>query len=98
MIASPDTARAEWPCPLSRLWGEDTVNPRCRGDACPLWRWVPLDANDPAFKAAVGAKMKELGGGPGYHKQAVAYVMENRAALGLPERPTDGFCGMGGRP
>jgi hypothetical protein len=30
------------------------------------------------------------------HKEAVAFVMANREALGLPTKPTHGFCGLGG--
>ena len=45
----------------------------------------------------MSARVKELGGSPVYHKQAVAYVMENRESLGLPSKPTHGFCGLGGR-
>lgn len=98
MRATPDEARATWPCPVARLWGEGTVNPNCRADACPVWRWVPLDARAPAFQAAVKDRMKELGGKPGHHGLAVAWVMENREALGLPTKPTHGFCGLGGKP
>ena len=97
MIATLEQARASWQCPVSRLWASEVVQPRCRGDACPLWRWEPLSADDPKFKAAVSARVKELGGSPVYHKQAVAYVMENRESLGLPSKPTHGFCGLGGR-
>ena len=97
MIASVEHAKASWQCPVARLWASDVVHARCKGDACPLWRWEPLNADDPVFKAAVAAKIKELGGSPGYHKQAVAHVMANREALGLPVRPTQGFCGLGGR-
>lgn len=98
MIATAEAARAAWPCPLSRLWGDKEVNPHCRGDACPVWRWAPLPAEAPEFKAAVAARLKEIGGGPLKHKEAVAWVMENRAALGLPETPKEGFCGLGNKP
>lgn len=98
MIAPSETARTSWPCPFARLWGDDKVDRHCRGDACPMWRWVPLNADDPAFKAAISKKMKDLGGSPVHHKAAVAWVMENRETLGLPTMPTHGYCGAGGKP
>lgn len=98
MIAPADTARTEWDCPFSRLWGQEKVDRHCRGDTCPMWRWVPLSADAPEFKAAVAQKLKDLGGGPVNHKPAVAWVMENREALGLPAKPTHGYCGAGGKP
>lgn len=97
MRATPDTARAAWPCPVARIWGDEKVNPHCRGDACPAWRWQPLDASDPAFQKAITERVRELGGKPSQHAIAVKWVMENREALGLPTAPTHGFCGLGGR-
>lgn len=98
MIGTPDKARSEWPCPLSRLWGEEAVNPNCRADGCPVWRWVPLKADTPEFKAAVSDAIREFGGGPVNHKKAVEFVMQNRDKLGLPSAPVVGFCGLGGKP
>lgn len=98
MIAPPDTARAEWPCPVARLWGDEKVNPRCRGEACPVWRWQPLLAKDPGFVEAIRRAMRgEFNNGkPWTHPVAVKWVMENREALGLPTAPTHGRCGLGG--
>lgn len=98
MIAPPDVARAEWPCPVARLWGSQTVNPRCRGDACPVWRWQPLLASDPAFKRAIQQTIagEHHEGKAIPHATAVKWVMANREALGLPTVPTHGRCGLGG--
>ena len=98
MIDTPNTARAEWPCPVARLWGFEKVNPKCRGDACPVWRWEPLSAADPAFKAMVQRAISgEFSDGKRqHHATAVKWVMENREELGLPVRSTHGRCGLGG--
>lgn len=98
MIAAPELARAAWRCPVARLWGQKEVDAQCRGDACPLWRWVPLSANDADLKAAIAARLKDIGGGPLKHKDAVAWVMDHREDLGLPLAPSEGFCGLGGKP
>lgn len=97
-IATTETAVSSWPCPIARLWGQKDVNPHCRAEGCPAWRWMPLSADDADFKAAVVAKMQDMGGGVGTHGKAVKHVMDNREALGLPTKPTHGFCGLGGRP
>lgn len=95
-IATPAEARS-WHCPLARTWADvkgNAVNPCCRAEACPVWRWVPLSANDPSFKAVI----KQRVGQGMSHAKAVSHVMENRADLGLPTSPTHGYCGMGGEP
>ena len=93
--ATPEHAAEHWPCPVGRITTPTRGN--CIAEHCPVWRWVPLPADAPDFKAAVSAKQKEIGKGPGGHKEAVAYVMANRADLGLPTKPEVGFCGLGGR-
>ena len=98
MIATPDHARQNWPCPLSRTFATAPVNPLCRGDQCPMWRWVPLSVEGSGFKEAVAARLKEIGGGPLKHKEAVGWVTNNREKLGLPDMPETGFCGMAGKP
>lgn len=80
-------------CPISRTFAEPVKV--CRGDACPLWRWIPLLATEPAFKAAIS---KAISDGLNKHPAAVRHVMENRADYGLPTEPYRGFCGLGGRP
>lgn len=91
MNATPEHATAEWPCPMGLTFAKRHEN--CIADACPLWRWVPLSAMAPDFTAAVKAKVE---GDALKHKEAVAFVMANREALGLPTKPTHGFCGLGG--
>lgn len=95
-LATPDTARAEWPCPLARTFYDyQRTEGACCGDECPLWRWEPLSAADPRFVAAIKARMRET---QESHQKAVKHVMDNRAELGLPTEPEVGFCGAGGRP
>lgn len=89
--ATPDHARAEWPCPLGRTFGKTHDN--CIAERCPVWRWVPLSAADPRFVKEVQKAMKEQNLS---HQKAVAHVMENRADLGLPTKPEVGRCGLGG--
>lgn len=104
MIASSDTARVEWPCPVARLWGKANVSAKCRGDACPVWRWIPLDAVDSRFVSAIWAEQERLAqaagkaNNGGFAKKATANVMKDRAAHGLPDRPERGYCGLGGKP
>ena len=95
---TPNDAKG-WNCPLARTWADvkgNSVNPCCRADACPVWRWVPLSANDPRFKEAVSARMADQEAKS--HKTAVQWVMEHRADLGLPTSPTHGYCGLGAEP
>lgn len=95
MIATPDNARL-WECPTALTFADRQKH--CRADACPLWRWVPLPADLPEFQAAIAARKKEMGGnGHVVHREAVAWVMERRDELGIPTRPTHGYCGLGGR-
>lgn len=92
---TPEQAQ-EWLCPLSRTFAATPAIKGCQGPSCAVWRWQQHTADAPEFKAAVSAKMKDIGKGPGGHKEAVAWVMENRETLGIPTQPTHGFCGMGG--
>ena len=39
--------------------------------------------------------MAETGAKGPYTKEATAWVMENREALGIPTVPTHGYCGLG---
>lgn len=97
MIATSDTARQTWPCPVALTFADRQRN--CRADECPVWRWLRLPADLPEFQAAIAARKKELGGSPhAAHKDAVAWVMERREQLGIPTRPAHGYCGLAGRP
>lgn len=91
-------------CPLSRSFG-DTTHAGCRGGSCAVWRWAPHDAKDPRFVAAVSEESERLSREdekgrkpPVFHKTAVANVMADRAAHGLPTAPERGWCGLGGEP
>ena len=77
----------------------DTICPNhrvasCLGPTCAAWRWQPLSAR--ILEPFVQAKMAGEGGVKVPHKEAVAWVMDNREALGIPTKPTHGFCGLGG--
>jgi hypothetical protein len=88
-----EEARA-FPCPIARIKGQEPIPARCEASACILWRWQPLDAA--LLIPHVKARRKEIG--PYVeHKEAVAWVMENREKLGIPTKPTHGFCGLGGQ-
>lgn len=91
---TPETAAALL-CPLSRTFAAPTAESHCRGAGCAVWRWLPIPADHPAFVAAV-AKLKD--GDALKHKEAVAQVMADRPAYGVPTEPEEGFCGLGGRP
>lgn len=90
-------------CPIARTFAGSPVA-TCRGSGCILWRWQPILASSPAFVSAVQAEMKraaEAAGKPtggGFHKQAVATVMADKAAHGVPDRSEYGWCGLGGKP
>ena len=81
-------------CPLARTFQSGPTHPHCRGPVCALWRWQKLSAD--LLKPHITARMADQGGKD--HKAAVEWVMDNREALGIPLKPTHGFCGMGGRP
>lgn len=90
MIGTP-TEAAQWACPQSRAFSEPRS--KCRGPECAWWRWKELDAA--ILKPALAAEMARNGGN---HKKAVETVMENREALGIPTKPTHGYCGAAGEP
>lgn len=66
--------------------------PMCDGSQCMHWRWQPLQADQP-FLDAVKARMDQA---KETHPKAVKYVRANLAALGLPDKPTVGLCGLAG--
>ena len=81
-------------CPLARTFQSGPSNPHCRGPACAVWRWQPLPAG--LLTPHIAARMADQGGKD--HKAAAAWVMDNREVLGIPLKPTHGFCGLGGQP
>ena len=91
---TPETA-SETLCPFARTFGSPKSQEGCRGPSCAIWRWVPLQANDPRFVSAVA---KLIDGNVLKHKEAVAEVMKDREAHGVPIKPEVGYCGAGGAP
>ena len=92
-IMTPESA-AETLCPFARTFGLPQAQKGCHGPACALWRWDPIRADHPAFTKAVKAEIAEGLS----HKAAVAKIMADRAAYGIPTKPERGFCGGGGTP
>lgn len=89
----PKEEAAKLLCPFARTFAEAKAQPYCRTDACAIWRHETIASDHPLLKAAIGDKMREIGKGPGGHKDAVAFVMENRDALGIPRVTGRGQCG-----
>lgn len=108
-FVTPAQARETYPCPVARTF-DKKVGPNCDADKCPVWRWLPLSADDPRFSGAVKRecvmlaqqKAEETGKKPKphhlYHKQAVKNVMADPQAYDVPAKPERGWCGLGGRP
>lgn len=105
---TPAQARETMPCPLARTFSEK-VGPNCDAGKCLIWRWLPLDASDDRFVSAIKreiaclAQDHEKAGGKkrqssSFHKEAVANVMSDPKAYGVPDAPERGWCGLGGRP
>jgi len=85
-----DEAKKKW-CPF--VHAGNTLY--CIGGSCMAWRWIPFQANDPAYIAALkicehDSKMKPA--------QAAKFVNEHRAEFNLPTEPFDGYCGLAGVP
>lgn len=91
---TPEEATTTWFCPLSRTFADKVAQEGCRGAECACWRWQEISADHPAFLKAIKA---ELATGI-THKAAVAKIMADRAAYGVPVKPERGFCGLGGKP
>lgn len=101
---TPADARESFPCPVARTFATK-IGPNCDAESCIAWRWVPLSADNPALKAAISKAAHDMAAEAGkagsavmYHQKAVRHVMDNRADLGLPTKPTHGFCGLAGAP
>ena len=92
MLIDPKTA-SNFSCPQSM--GRSPCAISCVGTGCAAWRWYPLQASDPAFAAAIRKKITD---DKFEHNKAVKFVMDNREALGLPTKPTHGYCGIAGKP
>ena len=90
-IATPAHAREHWVCPIARTFG-DSPTKMCRGSDCAIWRWQPVMAEE--MKAAVAKAISE----GRTHKEAVAHVAANRHDYGVPDRPYQGWCGLGSKP
>ena len=82
-------------CPLARCFALPQAEKGCRGPSCACWRWEKVTTDHPAWKAAMSARIKETGEKAPF-KDAAAWVVENKVALGLI--PARGFCGIGGAP
>ena len=91
---TPETA-SQALCPFARTFASSKSQEGCRGPSCALWRWVPIPANDPRI---IGAIAKLMDGNALKHKEAVATVMKDRVAHGIPTGPEVGYCGAGGQP
>lgn len=85
-------------CPNSNQFGTRMMQAECRGETCMAWRWVdqPASILAPHVQKAIADALSD--GLKLSHKEAVAWVMENRETLGIPTGPTHGYCGLGGKP
>jgi hypothetical protein len=50
---TPEEAGKRLLCPLARTFAMKEASAFCRGPSCAAWRFLPILANDPAFKGAV---------------------------------------------
>jgi hypothetical protein len=104
MTALIPTDAATRLCPLSRTFAATPAILGCRGPDCMFWRWEPISAADPRVTQAIQDRINALHADKPnvskglLHKEAVAWVMENRRALGIPTEPEKGFCGAAGVP
>lgn len=96
MTARTPQEAAGWLCPVARTFGDNPAIPHCQGPSCAAWRWQELSSGlliPHVQKAIADATVR---GEKLAHKDAVAWVMENREALGIPTSPTHGYCGLVG--
>ena len=94
MTARTPEQAAELLCPCSRTFAPPKAKDGCLGPGCAVWRWQPLPAE--LLSPHIAARLIEQGNRN--HQTATAWVMKNREALGIPLKPTHGFCGLGGQP
>lgn len=93
---TPEQAK-DFKCPVARTFIRGPVSASdsgCMGDTCAAWRWQPIPAS--ILAPHITRRLKDTGGGLNSHKEAVAWVMANREALGIPLKPPFGYCGLGG--
>jgi hypothetical protein len=100
---TPKEAIASWECPVARTMHKPGTNGMCKGDTCAAWRYLPLLANDPAFKSAVQREIEAMHADSGQskdllHKAAVARVTADPSAYSVPGHHERGYCGLGSRP
>jgi len=78
-------------CPLARTFADGVAVPFCRGSRCMVWRWNPITTADPRWVAAIKAAIEKNG-------DKAPFVKSSREAADLMknERPTSGYCGIGG--
>lgn len=98
---TPDEASKAWQCPMARTFADPMK--MCRGDACAMWRFLPLNADDPAFTSAVQREVDAMHQETGkaknlLHKAAVKRVMADPSRYSIPGHHEVGYCGLGGRP
>ena len=99
---TPEDAAKTWECPNARI-RKDPGNGMCIADKCAAWRFLPLMANDPAFKSAVQREIEALHqktdkSKAGLHAQAVARITADPSAYSIPGHHERGYCGLGGKP
>lgn len=97
-------------CPIARITGEEKPKSKCQGEACILWRWKDMAANDPRFLGAITRVQMELmeaerKANPdtkktqgSFAKEATAKVSASPWMFAFMTDKDRGFCGLGGRP
>jgi hypothetical protein len=96
---TPEDAAKTWECPVARTFADPSK--MCRGPKCAAWRFLPLMADDPAFKSAVAREIEEMHKATGkgkaaLHKAAVARVAADPSLYSIPGHHERGYCGLGG--
>ena len=66
----------------------------CVASGCMAWRWLPKEASEDWIKAVDSLLLPNSDG----YSKAVEIVEKNRARLGLPKGPIEGYCGLAGKP
>jgi len=103
-IMTPEKAEDGMLCPMTLA----TSPSNCIGRHCGAWRFLPLEAADPAFMSAVQAEItnilaeREAAGSKTSrelaHGDAVKRVMRDPSEYSIPHHYDRGYCGVGGRP